>query len=172
LWKTEVKADFRSSRHQSTAGNSPAERHPPANGTSVRSGASGQTGESPLSLQRLNFKTRKKKRKKFAAKKIGVKSEDDDDFEDLGEEGSEVKSLAGRLLKRERRSLDSAGSSEHSSSEDGNRRKGEHRSQIEGLVSCVADPDPVGSVDYWLSWIRIRMLYTDPNPAALKLITI
>jgi len=36
------------------------------------------------------------------------------------------------------------------------------------LVSSVADPDPdpVGSVYYWLFWIRIRIriLYTDPDP--------
>jgi len=36
----------------------------------------------------------------------------------------------------------------------------------------VADPDPVGSVYYWLSWIRIRISYADPDPAALKLITL
>jgi hypothetical protein len=89
-------------------------------------------GESHLSLQRLNFKTRKKKKKKkkrLAAQKNGIKSDDEDfdeDYEDVdsGGDGSPVKSLAGRLLKRERRSLDSAGSSEHSSSEDGNKRKG------------------------------------------------
>jgi len=48
------------------------------------------------------------------------------------------------------------------------------------LQSSVADPDrdpdPVGSVYYSLSWIRIRIriLYTDQNldPAAFKLIKI
>ena len=48
-----------------------------------------------------------------------------------------------------------------------------------GVLGSVADPDPdpdpVGSVYYWLSWIRIRIriLYTDPDPdpAAEKLIT-
>jgi hypothetical protein len=36
------------------------------------------------------------------------------------------------------------------------------------------DMDTVGSIYFWLSWIRIqiRILYTDPDPAALKLITI
>jgi hypothetical protein len=90
-------------------------------------------GESHLSLQRLNFKTRKKKKKKrLAAKKNGIKSDNEDfdeDYEDVDSGGDEspVKSLAGRLLKRERRSLDSAGSSEHSSSEDGNKRKGKRQ---------------------------------------------
>jgi hypothetical protein len=37
--------------------------------------------------------------------------------------GPLVKSVAGRLVKQERRSLDSAGSSEHSSSEDGTKRE-------------------------------------------------
>jgi len=36
------------------------------------------------------------------------------------------------------------------------------------------DPDPVGSVYYLLSWnlIRIRIFNTDPDPTALKMITI
>ncbi len=68
----------------------------------------------------------------MVAKKNGIKSDDEDfdeDYEDVdsGGDGSPVKSLAGRLLKRERRSLDSAGSSEHSSSEDGNKRKGKRQ---------------------------------------------
>jgi len=29
----------------------------------------------------------------------------------------------------------------------------------------VADPDPVGSVHNWLSWIQIYISYTDPDPA-------
>jgi len=35
----------------------------------------------------------------------------------------------------------------------------------------VVDPDPVGSVYNWFSWIRSRMISTDLDPAALKLIT-
>jgi hypothetical protein len=135
----DLKTEYRSSRHNSIAGKTPAERHagkslaerhaPPAKM------ATRTNGESHLSLQRLNFKTRKKKKKKrLAAKKYGIKSDnedfDEDDYEDenSGGDGSPVKSLAGRLLKRERRSLDSAGSSEHSSSEDGNKRKGKRQS--------------------------------------------
>ena len=46
--------------------------------------------------------------------------------------------------------------------------------QIGFKTTSVADPDPVGSVYYRLSWIRIHILYTDPDldPAAFKLITI
>ena len=33
------------------------------------------------------------------------------------------------------------------------------------------DPDPVGSEYNWFSWIRSRMISTDLDPAALKLIT-
>ena len=38
--------------------------------------------------------------------------------------------------------------------------------------SSVADPDlyPARSVFYRLSWVRIRILCTDPVPAALKLV--
>jgi len=125
----DLKTEYRSSRHNSIAGKSPAERHAPPAKMATRT-----NGESHLSLQRLNFKTRKKKKKKrLAAKKYGIKSDnedfDEDDYEDenSGGDGSPVKSLAGRLLKRERRSLDSAGSSEHSSSEDGNKRKGKRQ---------------------------------------------
>ena len=42
------------------------------------------------------------------------------------------------------------------------------------IRTSVANPDPVGSVYYWLSWIRIWIciLYTDPDldPAAFKMI--
>jgi len=40
------------------------------------------------------------------------------------------------------------------------------------IKSSAADPDPVGSVYNWLFWIRIRLSYMDPDPAALKIIAI
>ena len=88
-------------------------------------------GDSHLSLERWKFKTRKKKKKKSAqvssqAPDSSEEDEDEEEEEDLVKDetwgGRMAKSLAGRLLKRERRSLDSAGSSEFSSSEDGNKR--------------------------------------------------
>ena len=89
-------------------------------------------GDSHLSLERWKFKTRKKKKKKSAqvSSQAPDSSEEDEDEEEEEEDlvkdetwgGRTAKSLAGRLLKRERRSLDSAGSSEFSSSEDGNKR--------------------------------------------------
>jgi len=39
-------------------------------------------------------------------------------------------------------------------------------------INSVVDPDPVGSVYYWLSWIRKLCTDLDPDPAALKMIII
>jgi len=52
------------------------------------------------------------------------------------------------------------------SNEDLDANHGNYRHPLQRLRQCgsVADPDPVGSVYYWLSWIRIRILYTDPDP--------
>jgi hypothetical protein len=94
-------------------------------------------GDSHLSLERWKFKTRKKKKKKRIAqnRSNGHKSSDDDEEEyeednvDGGgwEESERVgKAVTDRLLKRQ--SLDSAGSSEISSSEDGHKR---HADNIE-----------------------------------------
>ena len=44
--------------------------------------------------------------------------------------------------------------------------------EILPVHTSVVNLDPVGIGYYWLSWIRIRMLYTDPDPAVLKLTSI
>jgi len=34
------------------------------------------------------------------------------------------------------------------------------------ILNSGADPDPGGSISYWLPWIQIHILYMDPDLAA------
>jgi hypothetical protein len=116
----------------------PVDSHEPVAG---KDRVSRTPGDSHLSLERWKFKTRKKKKRKKLVSSIdlssmnGHKSSDDDEKEEeendmevpvvhaagWEENGRAAKVVVDRLLKRH--SLDSAGSSEISSSEDGHKRQ-------------------------------------------------